>query len=112
MLQHCVDCERAVFYPRLRCPHCWGNALTWVEASGRGTVASYTIIHRPGHPAFAADAPYVVALVDLAEGVRILSNIVNCPIETVQVEMPVNVVWEAQGEFTLPKFQPADSEEG
>lgn len=106
LLQHCAACDRWVFYPRRRCPYCWADELGWRRASGAGTVASFTAIHRPGHPAFAHDVPYVVALIDLAEGPRMLSNVVGCPFEEVEVGMPVEVVWDESGEATLPHFRP------
>lgn len=109
-LQRCTWCGRAVFYPRARCPHCWRDALVWQEATGRGVVASYTVAHRPGHPAFAADAPYVIALVDLEEGPRMLSNVVGCPVTDVRVGMAVTVAWTPRGDFTLPQFTPAQVE--
>ena len=111
-LQRCTSCERAVFYPRERCPHCWSDALAWQTASGRGVVASCTVAHRPGHPAFAEDAPYVIALVDLEEGPRMLSNVVGCPVDQVRIGMAVTVTWTTRGDFTLPQFTPTSSVEG
>ncbi|XKH61875.1 Zn-ribbon domain-containing OB-fold protein (plasmid) [Halomonas sediminis] len=106
VLQVCLHCGETVFYPRQRCPACWRDALTWREASGKGTVVTYTIIHKPSHPAFSAEAPYVVALIDLDEGARMLSNVIHCPVEEVQVGQRVVVSWEEQGQYTLPKFRP------
>lgn len=106
VLQACSHCGESVFYPRQRCPACWHDALTWREVSGRGAVATYTIVHKPGHPAFAALAPYVVALIDLDEGARMLSNVIGCPVDEVRVGQRVVVSWEEQGEYTLPKFRP------
>jgi uncharacterized protein len=70
MLQRCAaeDCARAVFYPRVCCPFCGHGTLYWEQASGAGTVRSVTRVHRPGHDAFLADAPYLFAAVTLAEG--------------------------------------------
>src|SRR5258708_4223018 len=74
-VQRCQSCRRHVFYPRSLCPHCGGVNLKWVTVSGRGTVYSFTVVHRA--PAeFQADAPYVVALVELEEGVRMFSRLV------------------------------------
>ena len=106
-LQRCTSCARAVFYPRQRCPYCWSDALVWQEASGRGVVASYTVAHRPGHPAFAEDAPYVIALVDLEEGPRMLSNVVGCEVTDVRIGLAVTVRWTTRGDFTLPQFTPS-----
>lgn len=110
-LQHCRRCAAVVFYPRNRCPRCWASSLTWRTASGTGTVASYTVVHRPGHPAFAPDAPYVVALVDLAEGPRMLSAVVGCEPDEVAVGMPVRVRFTPRGDHTLPLFEPEPDEE-
>lgn len=106
LLQHCDHCRRAVFYPRHRCPHCWSDALSWQEASGAGTVASHITVHRPAHPAFAEEAPYDVALIDLAEGPRMLSNVVDCLPEEVYIGMPVAVRYRDQGDATVPVFYP------
>lgn len=108
LLQHCERCERVVFYPRHRCPRCWAAALAWRPATGRGVVASFTVVHKPGHPAFAADAPYVVALVDLAEGPRMLSAIRGCEPGRVRIGMPVRVRFAPTGDHTLPLFEPEE----
>lgn len=105
VLQHCLACERAVFYPRRRCPYCWSNELEWREASGRGVIASFIGVYKPGHPAFAGDAPYVVALVDLEEGPRMLSNIVDRGPDEDLIGLAVEVVFEDQAGTTLPKFR-------
>lgn len=68
MLQHCTACSRFVFYPRACCPFCGSGDLTWQQASGEGHLQSWTVVHRPGHDAFVADAPYVFAAVTLTEG--------------------------------------------
>lgn len=108
LIQHCTDCGHHVFYPRQRCPYCWSAALEWRAACGYGVVASFIGVHKPGHPAFADDVPYVVALIDLEEGPRLLSNIVNCGPEEALIGRPVEVVFEAQGNATLPKFRVTD----
>lgn len=106
VLQACLHCGATVFYPRQRCPVCWRDSLTWREVSGKGVVVTYTIIHKPGHPAFEAEAPYAVALIDLDEGARILSNVIGCPADEVRVDQRVIVSWEKEGQYTLPKFRP------
>jgi uncharacterized OB-fold protein len=105
LLQRCQNCKLSVFYPREQCPHCWSSTLDWYEASGRGVIASFIGVYKPGHPAFIKDVPYVVALVDLEEGPRMLSNIVNCSPDESLIGRPVEVVFEAQGSVTLPKFR-------
>lgn len=74
-IQHCGACDRHVFYPRPICPHCWADALTWVTASGRGRLKSFSEIHKPGHPGWLAVTPYLVGLVELDEGPTLLSHI-------------------------------------
>ena len=76
-IQHCFDCGTYVFYPRPICPHCWADALTWVRASGAARLKSFSVIHKPGHPGWAPVAPYVVGLVELAEGPTMLSQILT-----------------------------------
>lgn len=97
VLQWCTACEAPVFFPRDVCPQCLGTALEWRPASGRGTVYAVTVEHRPQNPALAAMAPYAVALVELEEGVRLLTNLVGAEAESFAVDDPVQVTWE-----TLP----------
>jgi uncharacterized OB-fold protein len=107
MIQRCGDCSKHVFYPRVACPHCFSERLEWVQASGRGTVYSYTVVYNNAPSAFIADVPYVVAVIELAEGVRMLSNLVQCNLDELRCEMPVEVTFERlNDEFTLPKFRP------
>ena len=102
-VQRCQSCRRHVFYPRSLCPHCGGVDLKWVTVSGRGTVYSFTVVHRA--PAeFQAEAPYVVALVELEEGVRMLTRLIDVEPAAVHVAMPVEVT--LSGEPRLPYFRP------
>ena len=108
VLQRCPSCERIVFYPRTLCPHCHHGTPDWIDASGRGRVYSFSVLHRAGSPGFEANVPYVVALVDLEEGVRMLANLVNVPPEEVEIGMPVSVTFERRAEdFVVPQFEPA-----
>lgn len=108
--QRCRVCGTRVFYPRDICPgpHCFGvGTLDWVESSGRGWVYSFTVSYQPANPAFADDVPYVLAIIELDEGWRMNSNVINTPPEDVQIGMRVEVVWDdVTPDFTLPKFQP------
>lgn len=110
VLQRCTACDRHVFYPRGICPHCHGGPLDWVEASGGGVVHSFTVAHRPAGPAFAARTPYVVVLVDLDEGPRMLSNLHVDDVATVRVGQRVVVDFEDVGDVTLPVFTLASGE--
>ena len=107
MLQQCDECGRFRFYPRAVCPFCLSDKLQWKEVNGRGVVYSFTIIYRPPSPAFRDDVPYVLALIDLPEGVRMMSNIIGCSPDDVYIGMPVVVTFEdVSDEITLPKFRP------
>jgi len=107
-VQKCDDCGRLVFYPRPHCPDCLSEALTWTPLSGRGRVYTYTIVRRAMHPAFAPDVPYVFAIVELEEGPRLATNVVNCDIEAVRVELPVKAVYDSVAAgIALLKFEPA-----
>ena len=108
LLKRCSSCDRAHFYPRELCPHCHSDAVEWFEAQGTGSVYSYTIARRPAGPAFKPDAPYVVAIVELDEGARMMTNIVGCPPESVRIGQRVVVAYEdVTDEVSLPKFRPA-----
>jgi uncharacterized OB-fold protein len=78
-MQRCDSCERLVWYPRYVCPHCGESALHWEQLSGQGVVYAVSVHHRPAHPAFADRVPYSVVLVDLDEGVRMMSNVFGPP---------------------------------
>jgi uncharacterized OB-fold protein len=108
-IQHCRSCDRHVFYPRLLCPHCGSGELEWVVSDGTATLHSYVISHRPA-PGFADDVPYVIAVVELPEGVRMMTNLVGVDPEPAELplDMPLRVVFEQRGEVCLPLFAPAD----
>ncbi len=96
-IQKCGACARHVFYPRVVCPHCGAGDLAWVAPSGQGTVYSTTVVRRK--PADGGD--YNVCLVDLAEGVRMMSRVVSVPPESVQIGMRVKArIAEGLVEFT------------
>lgn len=107
-LQRCGPCERFIFYPRTLCPYCMGQELEWIPVSGRGKVYTYTVVRRAMIPGFRDDTPYVFAIVELDEGPRVPTNIVNCAIEDVRVDMPVQATYDdVTAEITLLKFEPA-----
>ena len=104
-IQFCNTCSKAVFYPRALCPHCFSETLEWITASGKGTIYSYTIAHQ-AFGAFAADAPFAVVLVELEEGVRMMSRLLDAPRERIQVGAPVMVTFEkVEEDLTLPYFR-------
>ncbi|MBI4498202.1 MAG: Zn-ribbon domain-containing OB-fold protein [Chloroflexi bacterium] len=107
LLPRCRDCRRFHFYPRAFCPHCLSPNLEWRQASGRGTLYAYGINHRPA-PGFEADVPYVIALVELEEGPRMVTNLVDVDPEPdrLRIGLPVEVVFEdVTATITLPKFR-------
>ena len=107
VIQKCADCGKHVFYPRLVCPFCFSERLDWIEASGRGTVYSHTLVRNNPPSAFIEDLPFTIAIVELEEGVRMMTNIVDCDPEVVHCDMPVEVTFERlTDEITLPKFRP------
>ncbi len=106
MLQYCEKCQQYQFYPRLYCMQCGAETPSWVEASGRGTVYSYTIIRQNKSPEFRNDTPYNVVIVQLVEGPRMLSNIIDIPNDNLRVDMPVMVTFDAVTDtITLPRFK-------
>jgi uncharacterized OB-fold protein len=105
VLQRCQDCRAWEYYPRALCRACHSARLSWEPVSGQGTIYSYTVCHRPAGPAFAGDVPYVVALIELAEGPRMVSNIVTDDPDAVRIGQPVRVTFDdVTDEITLPKF--------
>jgi uncharacterized OB-fold protein len=107
LIRHCNACGRSHFYPRHSCPHCWSDHCEWRPSSGRGRVYSYTVIHHNDVLPFKERLPYIVALIDLDEGVRVTTNIVEGTPEVMHVGMPVEVVYEhITDEVTLPQFRP------
>ena len=106
LLQYCEQCQRYQFYPRLYCMQCGFNALRWVEASRRGVIYSYTIIRQSKSPEFMNDTPYNVAIVQLEEGPRMLSSIVDVDPSELRVDLPVTVVFDHVSEsISLPRFR-------
>lgn len=107
LLQWCPACNEAVFYPREACPRCLRLDLDWRPASGRGVVYAVSIQHKAALPGLADRVPYAVALIDLDEGVRLMSNVVGCDIDDVVIGLPVEVTWEPLSDGrNLPQFQP------
>jgi uncharacterized OB-fold protein len=109
LIQHCDDCSRNQFPPSSVCAHCGSARLSWQQASGKGKVFSWIVVRHPvPKPVYATDVPYVVALVELAEGVRMPSNIIGCSPEDVVADMPLRVTFkQVTDEVVLPLFEPA-----
>lgn len=106
-LPWCATCETWFFYPRRFCPACRSAAVAWRPVSGRGTVWSATVVHVPFFRGeWAQRLPYVVAIVELEEGVRLLTNIVACPVEEVRAGLAVGIAYRRIGDDLLPQFEP------
>jgi uncharacterized OB-fold protein len=106
-IQKCRQCGQFRFPPRVICPHCMSLESQWVEVKGMGTVYSFTIVHHAYTPAYEGEIPYVVAIVELEEGIRLITNVIGCKPEQVQIGMPVELAFEdVTPEFTLHKFRP------
>ncbi|MEE8580210.1 MAG: OB-fold domain-containing protein [Myxococcota bacterium] len=104
----CEGCAEYIHPPAPICPRCLGRKLAVEAVSGRAELLTYTVNHHPWVPGF--DPPYVVAIVEIEEqqGLRLTTNIVNCPIESVEIGMPLRVVFEKlDDDVYLPLFEPA-----
>lgn len=107
LIRRCHDCERWHYYPRPFCPHCWSQDVDWVEASGRATLYTYSIVRRNDLPPFNQRVPYVAAIVDLEEGPRMITELVDCPEDQVRIGMPLTVDYRPLTEdLTAPIFRP------
>ncbi|WP_019119703.1 Zn-ribbon domain-containing OB-fold protein [Brevibacillus massiliensis] len=104
LIQRCGDCNRSIFYPRALCPHCFSERIAWEKASGRGRIYSYTVVHRAFGP-YADETPYFVAIVELEEGVRMMTRILGDR-EKIAIDNRVEVIFEqVDDDLTLPYFQ-------
>jgi uncharacterized OB-fold protein len=110
LIMRCRACDRSYFYPRRYCPRCWSDETEWLEASGRGTVHTYSVVHQNPAPPFRDWAPYAVVLVDLEEGVRVMANWDRAAdLDRLAVGLPVQVTFEAvSDEISLPRFRPIE----
>lgn len=107
LLQYCDACRQYQFYPRLYCMHCGSQHTRWAETSGRGVVYSYTIIRQNKTPEFRDEVPYNVALIQLEEGPRMMSNVIDIAPGDLRVDLPVIVVFDpVTAEISLPRFRP------
>jgi uncharacterized protein len=103
-VQRCGHCQQPRFYPRLLCPKCWSDDSEWVVTSGMGTIYTYSVVHRSPWSALAEEVPYVVALVDLDDGVRLFTTITDSP-DLVMIGSRVRVSYrELSPDVFLPVF--------
>src|ERR1700751_3054936 len=106
-LQRRRDCAAWVFSPRPRCSTCLSDALDWHTVSGHGTIYSYTVARQATHPAFAADVPQLLAIVELDEGVRVTTTLVDAAPDDLRVGLPVAPVFDHGNDgVTLLRFRP------
>jgi len=107
LIQCCNDCQSKIFYPRKFCPECWSANLSWMEASGKAKIYTFSTAYANVEPKFMDELPYTIAYVDLDEGVRMMTRIVDCKPEDIKFDMEVEVVFRERGDFCLPCFRPA-----
>ena len=110
LFQRCSDCSAWRHVPRELCPECGSWDWEWQASSGHGRVFTWTVIERALHPAFAEAVPFAAVVVELEEGVRLVSHVIDCPPDQLEMDMPVDVVFEGvTEEITLPRFRRARS---
>jgi uncharacterized protein len=107
LVQQCSACTRLRFVPTELCPACYSASAGWKQVSGRGRVYTYTVVHRAPTPVYQAEAPYALAYVELDEGPRVPARLVDVDPATVEVGMPVEVVFDdVAPDLTLYRFRP------
>lgn len=111
LLQKCADCGAVQHYPRVLCIACWSEELSWVESGGAGRVWAFTVVHMPGHPWWKTEVPYTIAVVELDEGPRVMTRIVEVAPSRVRIGDKVQLVPVAVADLgtALPMFHPAES---
>ncbi|MBO0511560.1 Zn-ribbon domain-containing OB-fold protein [Streptomyces beijiangensis] len=107
LIRRCADCGRAHHYPREFCPHCWSDHVEWERATGRATLYTWSTVHRNDLPPFGERVPYVAAVVDLAEGPRMMTEVVGVAETDLRIGMELQVTARIQGEIAVPVFGPA-----
>lgn len=108
LVMRCADCKRAHHYPRPFCPRCGSGEVSWEEASGIATLYTWSVVHRNDLPPFNERVPYVAAVVELQEGPRMATNVVDCDPNLLEVGMKLHVDFRDIGEgFSIPVFRPA-----
>jgi uncharacterized OB-fold protein len=107
LIQRCDACDSAIFYPREVCPQCLSSdSLSWRESEGNGTIYAASVQEKPANPFMADRVPYVVALVELDDGIRLMSNVINCPPYDATVGRTVKLTWEPLSDGRhLPQFE-------
>jgi uncharacterized OB-fold protein len=107
LIQTCDNCDARIFFPRRQCPECWSSNLGWTEASGKAEIYAFSVTYEGVEAVFKEDLPIVLAWVDLPEGIRMQTNIVECDPDKIEIGQQVEVVFEkVTDEITLPYFRP------
>ncbi|MEV8587623.1 Zn-ribbon domain-containing OB-fold protein [Streptomyces sp. NPDC051180] len=110
LVRRCTACARAHHYPREFCPYCWSEEVGWEPASGRATLYTWSVVHRNDLPPFGDRVPYVAAVVDLPEGPRMMTQVVDVPHDDLRIGMDLEVAFRPEGEVTVPVFGPPRSQ--
>jgi uncharacterized protein len=105
-IQVCKDCKSKIFYPRKFCPECWSGNLDWIEASGKAKIYTFSTAYSMVEPKFMDELPYTIAYVDLEEGIRMMTRIVDCKPEEISFDMDVEVLFHERNGYFLPYFRP------
>ena len=110
LVQRCGACGHVYAYARPFCPACWSEDVAWVEASGRGTLYTWSTVHRNDLPPFGDRVPYVAAIVELEEGPRLMTNVVDASDDRLEIGMPLEVTFRSdpdpEVDLTVPVFRP------
>ncbi|MEV0092534.1 Zn-ribbon domain-containing OB-fold protein [Streptomyces sp. NPDC050738] len=106
LIRRCGDCGRAHHYPREFCPYCWSERVEWERAGGRATLYTWSVVHRNDLPPFGEKVPYVAAVVDLAEGPRMMTEVVGVPEADLRIGMALAVSFRTEEAVAVPVFGP------
>ncbi len=107
-LPFCEACQKPFYYPRRWCPGCFSQNLSWRKMTGKGRIYSFSVIHQSPLPSYQQDVPYVLAIIELDEGPRMMTNVLDCDVNAVHIEMAVEVTFQARGEMKIPQFRPCN----
>jgi len=106
LYQQCSQCGEVIFFPKSLCPECLSHNIEWKESAGKGRIFTYTVTYANAPPEFISDMPYVLAIVRMDEGYKLMTNIVDCDFADLQCDLSVEVIFEKVTEaITLPKFR-------
>ena len=105
VFQKCTKCGKVRWPFSIACPDCYSFDYEIIESKGKGKIYTYAIFHVPFDKSFKDKVPYVIAIIELDEGVKFFSNIINTPFDEIDCEIKVKVVWERYGDYYIPKFE-------